>query len=110
MCGTIEQASRRWRGGGRDAKLIAARRRLAEIYDREDHERDVEAGVPVAVAAIVNAPVAAEEEGLRGRRFSGGGVRPTPSTRRYNYNVEDLAEDVGPGDRGVKSNFTARSC
>ena len=61
MYGTIEQASRRWRGGGRDAKLIAARRRLAEIYDREDHERDVEAGVPVAVAAIVNAPVAAEE-------------------------------------------------
>ena len=52
MCGTIEQASRRWRGGGRDAKLIAARRRLAEIYDREDHERDVEAGVPVAVAAM----------------------------------------------------------
>ena len=64
MCGTIEQASRRWRGGGRDAKLIAARRRLAEIYDREDHERDVEAGVPVAVAAIVNAPVAAEEDRL----------------------------------------------
>ena len=62
MYGAIEQASRRWRGGGRDAKLIAARRRLAEIYDREDHERDVEAGVPVAVAAIVNAPVAAEEE------------------------------------------------
>ena len=49
---------------GSDAKLIAARRRLAEIYDREDHECDVEAGVPVAVAAIVNAPVAAEEEGL----------------------------------------------
>ena len=49
MCGTIEQASRRWRGGGRDAKLIAARRRLAEEDDREDHERDVEAGVPVAV-------------------------------------------------------------
>ena len=55
-----------------DAKLIAARRRLAEIYDREDHECDVEAGVPVAVAAIVNAPVAAEEEGLRGRRLGGG--------------------------------------
>ena len=32
----------------------------------------------------------------------GGGVRPTPSTRRYNYNVEDLGEDVGPGDRGVR--------
>ena len=31
----------------------------------------------------------------------GGGVRPTPSTRRYNYNVEDLAEDVGPRDRRV---------
>ena len=46
---------------GSDAKLIAARRRLAEIYDREDHECDVEAGVPVAVATIVNAPVAAEE-------------------------------------------------
>ena len=60
---------------GSDAKLIAARRRLAEIYDREDHERDVEAGVPVAVAAaIVNAPPAAEEEDLRGRR-SGGGPR-----------------------------------
>ena len=57
---------------GSDAKLIAARRRLAEIYDREDHECDVEAGVPVAVAAIVNAPVAAEEEGLRGRRLGGG--------------------------------------
>ena len=38
---------------GSDAKLIAARRRLAEIYDREDHERDVEAGVPVAVAAAM---------------------------------------------------------
>ena len=38
----------------------------------------------------------------------GGGVRPTPSTRRYNYNVEDLAEDVGPRDRRVpvwKSDF-----
>ena len=75
---------------GSDAKLIAARRRLAEIYDREDHECDVEAGVPVAVAAIVNAPVAAEEE-----------------DRNDNY-VEDLAEDVGPRDRRVpvwKSDF-----
>ena len=91
MCGTIEQASRRWRGGGRDAKLIAARRRLAEIYDREDHERDVEAGVPVAIAAaIVDASVPAEEE-----------------DRNDNY-VEDLAEDVGPRDRRVpvwKSDF-----
>ena len=57
---------------GSDAKLIAARRRLAEIYDREDHERDVEAGVPVAVAAMVDASVPAEEEGLRGRRLGGG--------------------------------------
>ena len=32
----------------------------------------------------------------------GGGVRPTPSTRRYNYNVEDLGEDVSPRDRGVR--------
>ena len=108
MYGAIEQTTRRWRGGGRDAKLIAARRRLAEEYDREDHERDVKPGVPVAVAAaIVNASIPAEEEDLWGRR-SGGGVRPTPSTRRYNYNVEDLAEDVGPGDRGVpvwKSDF-----
>ncbi len=38
---------------GSDAKLIAARRRLAEIYDREDHERDVEAGVPVTIAAAI---------------------------------------------------------
>ena len=61
MYGAIEQASRRWRGGGRDAKLIAARRRLAEIYDREDHERDVEAGVPVTMAAAtVNASVPAD--------------------------------------------------
>ena len=80
----------------------------AEEYDREDHERDVKPGVPVAVAAaIVNASIPAEEEDLWGRR-SGGGVRPTPSTRRYNYNVEDLAEDVGPRDRRVpvwKSDF-----
>ena len=62
-------------GTGQRCELIAARRRLAEIYDREDHECDVEAGVPVAVAAIVNAPVAAEEEGLRGRRLGGGPPR-----------------------------------
>ena len=89
VCGTIEQASRRWRGGGRDAKLIAARRRLAEIHDREDHERDVEAGVPVTIAAaIVDASVPAEEE-----------------DRNDNY-VEDLGEDVGPGDRGVRHDQT----
>ena len=76
---------------GSDAKLIAARRRLAEEDDREDHERDVEAGVPVAVAAaIVNASPPAEEE-----------------DRNDNY-VEDLAEDVGPRDRRIpvwKSDF-----
>ena len=76
---------------GSDAKLIAARRRLAEEDYREDHECDVEASVPVTMAAaIVDASVAAEEE-----------------DRNDNY-VEDLAEDVGPRDRRVpvwKSDF-----
>ena len=50
-----------------------------EVDQREYHEEDVEPDVPVAMSsAVINAPVPAEEEDLRGRRF--GRWRASAST------------------------------